>query len=255
MVVGEPADSPSMSLLSSVEKLRNDRALLERLIEQPAQLGPDFQPVRRLADDTVVGYKATGRGQAGTDLNSTLALLESAQGLGLVERLDWAFRCLAFDVFVERGEERELWITPEPETYRSACPPRLATSWGRGRRTVPVVAEVPAHAFADMESLLAGVEEFRGWGWKVVADDVADLPGALALLDRVAPDVVKLDLDKPGRQPTAPSDNVRAMLDHAQRRGIEVVALGVDSEPRRAAAHTLGASLGRGRLLGAPGPL
>ena len=244
-----------MSLLNSVEKLRNDRLLLEALIEKPEQLGPDFQPVRALADDTLVGYKATGRGQAGTELSSTLALLESAQGLGLVERLDWAFRCLAFDVFLDRGVDVELWITPEPETYGSACPPRLATSWGRGRRSVPVAAEVPAHAFADPAALLSGVAEFRGWGWRIVADDVADVPGALGVLDQLRPDVVKLDLDKPGRSPAMLGDGVRAMLDLVARRGIEVIALGVDSEQRRGVAAELGATLGRGRLLGAPGPL
>lgn len=244
-----------MSLADSVDKLRNDRLLIEALIERPEQLGPDFQPVRALSDGSLVGYKATGRGQAGTDLSSTLALLESAQGLGLVERLDWAFRCLAFDVFLDRGVDAEMWITPEPETYRSACPPRLATSWGRGRRSVRVAAEVPAHAFAQPAALVAGVEEFRGWGWRVVADDVADVPGALAVFDQLRPDVVKLDLDKPGRNPGAPSDGVRAMLDVAARRGIDVVALGVDSEQRRDAAVALGATLGRGRLLGAPGPL
>jgi EAL domain-containing protein (putative c-di-GMP-specific phosphodiesterase class I) len=244
-----------MSLLSSVEKLRNDRLLLEQLIERPEQLGPDFQPVRTLAGDELVGYKATGRGQAGTQLNSTLALLESAQGLGLVERLDWAFRCLAFDVFLDRGVDVEMWITPEPETYGSPCPPRLATSWGRGRRSVKVAAEVPAHAFADPTSLRSGVEEFRAWGWRIVADDVADVPGALGVLDQVRPDVLKLDLDKPGRSSAFASDGVRAMLEHASRRGIEVVALGVDSEARRSEAVAMGATLGRGRLLGTPGPL
>ena len=244
-----------MSLLSSVEKLRNDRTLIEALIDRPEQLGPDFQPVRRLDDDTLVGYKATGRGQAGTKLNSTLALLESAQGLGLVERLDWAFRCLAFDVYLARGVDVEMWITPEPETYNSPCPPRLATSWGRGRRGVRVAAEGPAHAFADPASLLRGVDEFRGWGWRVVADDVSDVPGALALLDQVRPDVVKLDLDKPGRYATGVSEGVGALLDWAQRRGVEVVALGVDTELRRTTARQLGATLGRGQLLGAPGSL
>jgi EAL domain-containing protein (putative c-di-GMP-specific phosphodiesterase class I) len=244
-----------MSLLRSVEKLREDRALIEALIDRPEQLGPDFQPVRRLADDTLVGYKATGRGQAGTELADTLTLLASAQGLGLVERLDWAFRCLAFDVYLERGVDVEMWITPEPETYDSPCPPRLATSWGRGRRSIKVAAEVPAHAFEDPASLRRGIEEFRGWGWRVVADDVADVPGVHGVLDQVRPDVIKLDLDKPGRSPGFVSEGVRGLLDYAQRRGVEVVALGVDSEARRSAARELGATLGRGRLLGAPGPL
>src|SRR5687768_1904237 len=112
-----------MSLSDSMDTMRANRALIEDLIEHPERLGPDFQPIKLLADGTLVGYKATGRGQEGTELGSTLALLESAQGLGLVERLDWAFRCLAFDEMLDKGIDLELFITPEPETYGGVCPP------------------------------------------------------------------------------------------------------------------------------------
>ncbi len=244
-----------MSLSDSMDEMRANRALIEDLIENPQRLGPDFQPVRRLADDTLVGYKATGRGQQGTELDNTLALLESAQGLGLVERLDWAFRCLAFDVFLDRGVDVELYITPEPETYRGACPPRLAGAFGRGRRGLKVAAEVPAHAFADPTALLDAVEEYRGWGWRIVANDVADVAGAIGVLDRLRPDVVRLDLTKPGRQLGAPSESVRAMLEWAERAGATVMAIGVDDEAARSAAQQLGATVGRGRLLGPPAPL
>ncbi|HVF19180.1 MAG TPA: EAL domain-containing protein [Mycobacteriales bacterium] len=244
-----------MSLSDSMDTMRANRALIEALIEHPERLGPDFQPIRILADDTLVGYKATGRGQEGTELGSTLALLESAQGLGLVERLDWAFRCLAFDAVLDKGVDVELFITPEPETYGGVCPPRLAASFGRGKRGVKVAAEVPSHAFADPAAMLAGVEEYRGWGWRVVADDVADVPGAVEVLDRLRPDVVKLDLALPGRNAATPGDGVRRMLDWAQGAGATVMALSVDTETARAAAQQLGATTGRGRLLGPPGSL
>jgi len=244
-----------MSLSDSMDTMRANRALIEGLIERPELLGPDFQPVRRLDGDELVGYKATGRGQQGTVLDSTLALLESAQGLGLVERLDWAFRCLAFDVLLDRGVDAELYITPEPETYGGACPPRLATAFGRGKRGLKVAAEVPDHAFADPAVMLAGVEEYRGWGWRVVADDVADVAGAVGLLDQLRPDVVKLDLARPGRRPDAPAEGVRAVLEWAGRTGTTIMALGVDTEPARASAQQLGATTGRGRLLGQPGSL
>jgi EAL domain-containing protein (putative c-di-GMP-specific phosphodiesterase class I) len=244
-----------MSLSDSMDAMRANRALIEDLIEHPERLGPDFQPVRRLADDTLVGYKATGRGQAGTELGSTLALLESAQGLGLVERLDWAFRCLAFDAMLDGKVDAELYITPEPETYGGVCPPRLAAAFGRGKRGLKVAAEVPAHAFADPAAMIAGVEEYRGWGWRVVADDVADSPAAVEVLERLRPDVVKLDLAKPGRDAGAAHDGVRRMLAWAERAGATVMALSVDTESSRAVAQQLGATLGRGRLLGAPGPL
>ena len=92
-----------MNLLDSTEKARRDRVLIEALIEDPSRLGPDYQPIKDLSDGSVVGYKATGRGQQGTELDNTLALLESAQSSGLVERLDWAFRCLAFEQCLDHG--------------------------------------------------------------------------------------------------------------------------------------------------------
>src|SRR5205809_980773 len=95
-----------MSMLDTTDKARRDRALIEDLIEDPSRLGPDFQPIKRLNDGTLVGYKATGRGQRGTALDNTLALLHSAQSSGLVERLDsavsewrsWGWRVVLADV-------------------------------------------------------------------------------------------------------------------------------------------------------------
>jgi len=116
-------DTPS--LVTALDRTRRTRALVEELINDPAQLGPDFQPVRRLTDDAVVGWKATGRGRPGTELADTLALLDEAASLGLVERLDWAFRALVFDRAVLAGVRETVHLTPEPQTYLSACPPRL----------------------------------------------------------------------------------------------------------------------------------
>lgn len=242
-----------MTLLDSTERLRRDRSLIEALIEDPSRLGPDFQPLRRLADDSLAGYKATGRGQTGTDLDSTLALLTSAQSAGLMERLDWAFRCLAFDVAAEAGADVEIHLTPEPETFGSPCPPRLATAFGRGRRSLRVAAEVHVEGFAH-DGLDAAAAEWRGWGWRVVVADVGDLCDAAFLrrLELLRPDVVQVDLALPGRDTHA---GVQEVLAWAASTGVEVHALAVDTEVRRQQALALGAVVGRGRLLGAPGPL
>jgi EAL domain-containing protein (putative c-di-GMP-specific phosphodiesterase class I) len=241
-----------MNLLDTTEKLRRDRVLIEALIEEPARLGPDFQPIKALSDGSVVGYKATGRGQQGTELDNTLALLESAQTSGLLERLDWAFRCLAFEVAMDRGVTCEVHLTPEPETFGSACPPRLATLFGRGRRELTVAAEVHGSAL-DHPHLEAAVEEWRGWGWKVVLADVnAHLDTALARLEHLRPDTVQVDLSDPALE-TDP--RLRQVLGWATTHGAAVHAVGVDTPTRREQALDLGATAGRGRLLGAPGPL
>jgi EAL domain-containing protein (putative c-di-GMP-specific phosphodiesterase class I) len=241
-----------MNLLDTTEKLRRDRVLIEALIEEPARLGPDFQPIKALSDGSLVGYKATGRGQAGTELDNTLALLQSAQTSGLLERLDWAFRCLAFEVAMDRGVTCELHLTPEPETYGSACPPRLATLFGRGRRELTVAAEVHGSAL-DHPHLEAAVDEWRGWGWKVVLADVrAHLDEAVERLDRLRPDAVQVDLSDPALE-TDP--RLGQVLAWAAAHGAAVHAVGVDTPSGREQALDLGATAGRGRLLGAPGPL
>jgi EAL domain-containing protein (putative c-di-GMP-specific phosphodiesterase class I) len=241
-----------MTLLDTTEKMRRDRVLIEALIDDPSGLGPDFQPLKDLRDDSVVAYKATGRGQTGTDLDSTLALLSSAQTGGLMERLDWAFRCLAFDVALDAGLTSELHLTPEPETFGSPCPPRLATAFGRGRRSLSIGAEVHDYGF-EHPGLDGAVAEWRGWGWKVVAVDVSPLVDAsfLRRLDLLRPDVVQVDL----ALRRAGDPQLSELLEWGLSAGAEIHATGVDTEARRQQALDLGCSVGRGRLLGAPAPL
>ena len=241
-----------MNLLDTTEKLRRDRGLIEALIEDPSRLGPDFQPVVRLADGQVLGHKATGRGQSGTDLDSTLALLESAKSTGLVERLDWAFRCLAMNRCLEARIATELHITPEPETYGSACPPRLESAFARGNRELRVAAELHEDGLRHPR-LDSALREWRTWGWRIVVSDVSDRLDAVMLrqLDHIKPDVVQVDVSRPG----AAGGQAAELLEWAGANDVEVHAVGIDLEPRRALAVDLGAVAGRGRLLGAPGPL
>lgn len=240
------------NLVDALGRTRRTRALVEELIADPAQLGPDFQPVRRLSDDAVVGWKATGRGRPGTDLADTLALLEEAVTLGLVERLDWAFRCLVFDRVLEAGARETLHLTPEPQTYLTACPPRLAVSFGRGRRELDVAAEVHADALADLGLLGQAVDEMRGWGWRIVLADLADEADGLRAIGLVRPEIVQVDLNRRGGTSSAA---VARYVDEARAVGAEVMALGVDVPSRRAEAVALGATTGRGLVFGAPGPL
>jgi EAL domain-containing protein (putative c-di-GMP-specific phosphodiesterase class I) len=241
-----------VNLTDELDQTRRTRMLVEQLISDPARLGPDFAPIRQLSDGAIVGWKATGRGQPGTELADTLALLAGAVSLGLVERLDWAFRCLAFDRAVDARLSVPLHITPEPETFVSVCPPRLAVSFARGRQALSVAAEIHDDSFADVGRLRSAVHEFREWGWSIVLADVSDVPEATRAMSWLNPDMVQVDLSVPGR---AGSPAVRRAVATALECGAEVMALGVDSGVKRGEAVELGATLGRGSLLGAPGPL
>src|ERR1700735_3390562 len=91
-----------MSLGHDVAETRRTRELIEHLLHEPRRLGPDYAPIHSLPDGALVGYKATGRGAQGTDIADTLSLLDGARSLGLVERLDWAFRALAIEDMLSR---------------------------------------------------------------------------------------------------------------------------------------------------------
>ena len=258
------ADTPMVSLSSvrasadlsaDLDRARRTRGLVEQLIAQPSLLGPDFTPIRTLDAGApglapVLGWKARGRGTPGTDIADTLSLLAQAAELGLVERLDWAFRAHTFDVAIDSGLAGELHLTPEPETFGAPCPPRLAVAVLRGRRALDVCAELHEDSFVDERRLLAAVDEMTSWGWHLVLvdpDDTDVRSTALRLLERIRPAYVQVDLGRPGRlaDPTLP-----AWVDAALASGASLMALGVATTGDLATALGLGASYGRGALLG-----
>ena len=245
---------PSEILSAGLDRNRRVREQVEQLIAEPSLLGPDFSPVRRLdgptpSTGTVVGWKAVGRGAPGTDVADTLTLLEQASRLGLVERLDWAFRCHAFDVAMDAGLTGELHLTPEPETFGGACPPRLAVAWLRGRRALNVCAELHEDAFADRSRLQAAAAEMTGWGWHLVVADVSGTAAATVaepLLASLRPAYVQVDVSRPHRDDAGS----RRLLEAGRAAGAAVMAVGVSTQADLDLALELGASVARGPLVG-----
>jgi EAL domain-containing protein (putative c-di-GMP-specific phosphodiesterase class I) len=247
---------PSDALSADLERTRRTRAQVEALIADPALLGPDFSPIRRL-DSTapgmapLLGWKATGRGAPGSGIADTLTLLEQAAALGLVERLDWAFRAHTFETALDAGVTGELHLTPEPETFGSVCPPRLAVPVLRGRRALSVCAELHADAFSA-DRLLAAADEMRSWGWQLVYADLLGSPAAdaaLRLASRLRPAYMQIDLALPGR---ANGPALAAWVDVAAQVGAQVMVLGVDTQAALDRGIALGATYGRGSLVGRP---
>jgi EAL domain-containing protein (putative c-di-GMP-specific phosphodiesterase class I) len=230
-----------VTLASDLERSRRTRVAIENLIANPELLGPILQPITRLSDGALVGHKATGRGSGDTEVADTLSLLDGAKSLGLVERLDWAFRCHTFTVALRTSGLGELHLTPEPETFGAACPPRLSAVWARGLRELDVVAELHEDAFADLAVLRRACDEMRGWGWRFAVADLADTAEVAPTLTWIEPAYVEVDLGQPGRiaQPA-----VRRWMDAGRAVGARVLAVNV--EPSAVAtAKAAGADLAR----------
>jgi EAL domain-containing protein (putative c-di-GMP-specific phosphodiesterase class I) len=244
----------TMQLVDELERTNRTRALMDGLLADPRQLGPDYQPIHSLSDDTLVGYKATGRGAPGTELADTLSLLDGARSLGFVERIDWAFRALAVEDMLPHADV-ELHLTPEPETFDALCPPRFAGLMSRANRELRIAAEVHAEAFAEGVALETGIKDIREWGWKVVLADVADDETALSRASSLRPDMVQIDLRLAGRSKREDHHGVRRLLAVAADCGARIMALGVDTHAALDTAVTLGASAARGAMFGLAGPL
>jgi EAL domain-containing protein (putative c-di-GMP-specific phosphodiesterase class I) len=255
MPSGAARPRPSEVLTAGLDRNRLIREQVEQLIAEPSRLGPDFSPVRRLdgpspATGTLVGWKAVGRGAPGTEVADTLSLLEQASSLGLVERLDWSFRCHAFDVAMDSGLTGELHLTPEPETFGGACPPRLAVAWLRGRRALDVFAELHEDAFVDRERLRAAADEMASWGWHLVIADVSGTTAAAtaeSMLESLRPAYVQVDVSRPHRDDAG----TQRLLETGREVGAAILAVGVSTQSDLDLAVELGAVAARGPLIGA----
>ncbi len=245
-------DSPG-ALTDVVERLARNRSIVQDLIDSPDHLTVGFEPMIDIATGAVVAYRSRTRGSTEAGTANHAELIAASEGTGLLERLDWSYRVHV--LALARGLTLPLHLTPEPVTYGSPCPPRLAAAFGEARRSLTLAAELPLAAYDDPSSLLRGVAEHRQWGWRVVSDDVGDSPAALGLLDEIRPDWIRLDLDLPGRQPASLAPGVQQMLDWARASGATVLGHGVDSPSRRSAAEELGATVIRGGVVGTPGSL
>lgn len=246
-------DDSGGGLTDVVERLARNRSVVQDLIDSPEHLTVGFEPIADVSTGNVVAYRSRTRGSTDAGAANHAELIAASEGTGLLERLDWSYRVHVLSM--ARGLTVPLHLTPEPVTYGSPCPPRLAAAFGQARRELSLAAELPLAAYDDPSSLLRGVAEHRGWGWRVVSDDVGDSPAALQLLDEIQPDWIRLDLDRPGRAPATLAPGVRQMLDWAGRNGATVLGHGVNSAARRAAAEELGATVLRGSLIGSPGSL
>jgi EAL domain-containing protein (putative c-di-GMP-specific phosphodiesterase class I) len=104
--------------------------------------------------------------------------------------------------------------------------------------------------------LLRKVVALREDGFAIALDDVGTDLNSLALLDVLAPDVIKLDLALVQSQPRYLQGRTwAAVLAHHERGGAHVLAEGIETTEHLQRAFALGATLGQGFRFGRPGPL
>lgn len=214
-----------------------------------------FQPIVSLTNGGIVGYEALARW---AHLNGSPRgdVFTHAVRTGHAAQLER--RCIeaaitgAQDAGLPSGTV--LFINCEataPFLSRSVSP-----ILAHGAARFQIVFEVTERSLlADPPALLSKVVALRQEGFSIALDDVGTDMNALALLDVLAPDVIKLDLSVVQSQTHYQQARTwAAVLAHHERAGAQVLAEGIETTEHLIRALALGATLGQGFRFGHPGP-
>jgi diguanylate cyclase (GGDEF)-like protein len=227
-------------------------------------LHPQFQPIAKFADASLLGYEALMRGPKGSALQAPMALFAAARAVGAGVELELICCAVAAREFKRQGLPGKLFLklgyaalmalVRQGEAGMQAL---LGGSEGSGEGATPVriVVEVTEQGQAiALKDLLFACNCLRQGGIEIALDAFGGSGSNLQLWAEIAPDVVKIDryfVHEIDKQP-ARFAMVRAMQQLAASMGCEMVAAGIEREAELAVLRDLGIGYGQGYLIGYP---
>lgn len=227
------------------------------ILADPRSVRPHYQPIVELDSGKVVGYEALARwpGHPSVDPGAVFA---SAAECGVIDEVDWACRCAAMTGALDAGmsENVSLFINIEPQSSR-IVPVYAREIIGMAANRLNVVVELTERSLlANPAELLETVRRARKSGCLIALDDVGSHPDSLALLEFVAPDIIKLDYTLSQSDPSPQQAAVvLAVAAYVESSGARIVAEGIETDAHLDRATALGATFGQGWMLGRPAPL
>jgi EAL domain-containing protein (putative c-di-GMP-specific phosphodiesterase class I) len=231
---------------------------IRQLVDE-GEIHTDFTPVVHLGTGSVVGFEASSRGPADSELATWAAMREAAIDAGCLGDLDWTCRVLAMEAAAASGLHPSLswFINVEPAVLSTPCPEHLLPILAQARTELRVVFQVAEGEVEEhVTQLIRSADSARGAAWGVAVDDIGLREAPLALLPFLQPDVVKLDLAiLNSLSMTAAAAIVAALRGYVERQGAVILVKGIVTEEDENIARTLGATYGQGGRYGGPGPL
>jgi EAL domain-containing protein (putative c-di-GMP-specific phosphodiesterase class I) len=245
-------------LASPVRRLTEQDQIIDAIVDARI-IRTVFQPIVHLESATVIGFEALSRGPAGTGLEAPVALLAAAERVGRRVELDWLCRVQALQMAADAGLPAELtwFVNVEQAGLAAACPPALMATFSTTLQRLRVVFEVVERRDGtSMSALMRGSEQARRDGCGIAMDDIGVDSRALAMLELLHPDVVKLDLSLIQSPLHATGRSIAAAVRaYTARTGAVIVAEGIETIAHAHRAKRLGATHVQGFGYGRPGRL
>lgn len=230
--------------------------LLEDIVTDP-RLCSHYQPIVRLGDPPDrIGFEALARYQDDMPLARPDLLFEYANRKKMTEDLDLACVRRAVEGGTRLPEGGLLFINLQPKTLENGR--RLLELIEKsGVSPSRIVLELTEHVtFSDVEAAVSSSESLRALGVRFAFDDVGSGFSHLILLERIAPEFIKL-ADEFGTG-FEQSQFKRKIIEHqmalARDFGASVILEGIETPETAAAAMDLGIEYGQGWHFARPAP-
>lgn len=203
-----------------------------------------FAPVCRLSDGAVAAVELTLRGPSGTRLGTARALRRAARLMDQHRVLD--------------ARKRDFATTPTAQSLAKILPLLVPVDLelidGLDENTIDtlqrhVLVVLPDAVERSPQRTLARVARARREGRVVCVDGLTTSDQAATLLSLIEPDIIITGVDLlTGEIGHDAAKFAHTLAAHIERSQAVVIADGVDSEAKRRAAQTIGASYGTGSL-------
>jgi EAL domain-containing protein (putative c-di-GMP-specific phosphodiesterase class I) len=223
------------------------------------QMRPHFQPIVELTSGRAYGREALMRGRLGAVEVRGGELLAAAEAHDALFSFDYRARTAALEI--------GLPLLPDGEVLFVNLDPRAALDVDSTVRTTwPVVARMNAdpsricievispERCPDRDLLADMVDAHRKRGALIALDDLSCGTEALLCLDRLRPDIAKIDimLTQGIHHSEARRKLVAALVELAHEQGAKVVAEGIERVDEYRTMLELGVDLGQGFYFGQP---
>ncbi len=221
------------------------RATIQAIIEASA-FTPFFQPIIEFHTGAVVGYEALSRFADGSRPDVIFGLAAQT-GLGI--ELETATMAAALEAASVLPAAVYLSVNASPALIRCGALPALLA-----RQTRPIVVEITEHS--EIEDYPALGRELAALGptVRLAVDDAGAGYASFRHILELTPSLVKLDI---GLVRGIDADPARQALIagigyFAVKRGIRLVAEGIEAQADLTTVRSLGVAFGQGYLLGRP---
>jgi EAL domain-containing protein (putative c-di-GMP-specific phosphodiesterase class I)/GGDEF domain-containing protein len=219
-----------------------------------------FQPVVDLRSGDILGYEAFSRGPKDSPLEMPRAMFALSNRIGVSDDLDCMCRDAALRASADVAVDGKIFLNVLPSNVDE-----LESRTGKVMALLQALALDPDDlvlefsergADDDPDGFIACLERLKELGFHVALDDVGTGYASQAILERLRPDYLKLDVSLVHNinEHLIKQELLQSLIRIADRIGAQVIAEGIETEAEAAILRKAGTQYGQGYLYALPAP-